>query len=276
MVEYKCKNKKKKSRNKILYETDIPVSIGVSRSKTLAKLASDKAKHEESGIYTIGKSKIKSELSKTPIEEVWGIGRNLTKLFHKSGIITCSELVKKSDAWLDKAIGIRGPEMKHELLGECVSPVTNDIKLPKSIQQTKALAEFSTDKNYLKNDLNRHIHSACRKLREIDCKTSSVTLFLRTKDFAIHTMKKKLDKPEDLEIVISREIFTLLDKLFNPNILYRSTGVIFEDFTENSKVQLGLFVDEKAQKNNRLAKAIDNIENKFGKNTIRTGFNDNK
>ena len=263
-------------RNRILYETDIPVSIGVSRSKTLAKLASDKAKHEESGIYTIGKSKIKSELLKTPIEEVWGIGRNLTKLFHKSGIITCAELVKKSDAWLDKAIGIRGLEMKHELLGECVSSVTNEIKLPKSIQQTRALGEFSTDKNYLKNDLNRHIHHACRKLREIDCKTSSVTLFLRTKDFAIYTMKKKLDNPEDLEIVISREIFTLLDKLFNPNILYRSTGVIFEDFTQNSKTQLGLFIDEKAQKHNNLAKAIDNIENKFGKNTIRTGFNDNK
>jgi len=259
-------------KERILYETDIPVSIGVSRSKTLAKLASDKAKHEPDGIYLIGKQKIKSELAKTPIEDVWGIGRNLTKLFHKSGILTCAELIKKQDAWLDKAIGIRGLEMKHELMGEYVSKITNEIKLPKSIQHTKALSEFSSDKNFLKNDLNRHIHSACKKLREIECKTKTVTLFLRTKDFAIFTLKKKLNNPEDLELVISREVFKLLDELFDSNVLYRSTGVIFEDFVQISKIQLGLFPDEKTIKHDKLAKAIDNIEAKFGKNTIRTGF----
>lgn len=259
-------------KERILYETDIPVSIGVSKSKTLAKLASDKAKFEKSGIYIIGRRKIPSELQKTPIEDVWGIGRNLTKLFHKSGILTCAELVKKSDVWLDKAVGIRGLEMKHELLGECVSQVTNDVKLPKSIQYTKALCEFSSDKNFLKDNLNRHIHSACTKLRSIDCKASTVVLFVRTKDFAIYTMKKKLDTPVDFELEISKEIMKLLDKLYNPNILYRSVGVILEDFTQNSKVQLGLFTDENVLKRDKLAKAIDNIESKFGKNTIRTGF----
>ena len=44
--------------------------------------------------------------------------------------------------------------MKHELLGEMVSPVSDEIKLPKSIQKTSALAKFTSDKNYLKNSLN--------------------------------------------------------------------------------------------------------------------------
>ena len=81
-----------------------------------------------------------------------------------------------------------------------------------------------------------------------------------------------MNNPEDLELVISREVFKLLDELFDSNVLYRSTGVIFEDFVQISKIQLGLFPDEKTIKHDKLAKAIDNIEAKFGKNTIRTGF----
>ena len=259
-------------RQIILDELDIPVSIGISKTKTLAKLASDKAKVINSGIYTIGQSKIKSELIKTPIEDIWGIGRNLTKLFHKSGILTTAELVQKSDSWLDKTIGIRGIEMKHELLGECISQVTNEVKLPKSIQETSALETFSSDKSYLKNNLNYHIHVACSRLRKIDCKTSAVTLFLRTKDFKIYTCKKKLTEPTDFEIEISNIILNLLDKIFDNGILYRSTGVIFENLIENSKVQLNLFEDEKVQKRKKLAQAFDKLEAKFGKNIVRTGF----
>lgn len=261
-------------RQLILEKTDIPVSIGLSKTKTLAKLASDKAKNTENGIYIIGKGKIKSELIKTPIEEIWGIGKNLTNLFHKSGILTTAELVKKSDVWLDKTVGIRGIEMKHELTGECISPVTNEEKLSKSIQQTQALEEFSSDINYLKNDLNKHIHTACRKLRRMDCKTSSVSIFLRTKDFKIYTMKKKLEVPTDFEIEISKIIMEMMDKLYDRNIIYRSTGVIFENLNENEKTQLTLFCDEKLEKQQKLAKAFDKLEQKFGKNIVRTGFNE--
>lgn len=259
-------------RQIILENVDIPVSIGISRTKTLAKLASDKAKIINSGIYLIGQCKIKKELIKTPIEDIWGIGRNLTKLFHENGILTTAELVKKSDSWLDKTIGIRGLEMKHELLGEYISEVTNEVKLPKSIQQTRALEKFSSDKIYLKNDLNKHIHIACKRLREIDCKTSALTLFIRTKDFKIMTIKKKLEMPTDFEIEISGVILGLLDKIYDKNIIYRSTGVIFEKLIENSKIQLNLFDDENSQKRKKLAKAFDKLEAKFGKNIIKTGF----
>ena len=77
----------------------------------------------------------------------------------KNGILTAYELVKQSDIWLNKQIGIRGLEMKHELLGEMVSPVSNEIKLPKSIQKTSAMAKFTSDKEYIKNSLNYHISS---------------------------------------------------------------------------------------------------------------------
>lgn len=260
-------------REEVLKHTDIPVSIGVSSSKSLAKLASDKAKTMGEGVFLIGARKIVPLLQNTSIDEIWGIGKNLSILLRKNGILTAYELVCQDDLWLNKQIGIRGLEMKHELLGEMVSPVSNEVKLPKSIQKTSALAKFSSDKNYLKNSLNYHIHRACVKLRGINAKCKGVSIFLRTKDFRVFCEKKVLNVATDFELEISDIVFTLLDKLYNPNILYRSTGVILDTFTMNNEAQMSLFADEKVdEKKEKLSKCFDKLEARFGKDIIQTGF----
>ena len=260
-------------REEVLKHTDIPVSIGVSSSKSLAKLASDKAKTMGEGVFLIGARKIVPLLQNTSIDEICGIGKNLSILLRKNGILTAYELVCQDDLWLNKQIGIRGLEMKHELLGEMVSPVSNEVKLPKSIQKTSALAKFSSDKNYLKNSLNYHIHRACVKLRGINAKCKGVSIFLRTKDFRVFCEKKVLNVATDFELEISDIVFTLLDKLYNPNILYRSTGVILDTFTMNDEAQMSLFADEKVdEKKEKLSKCFDKLEARFGKDIIQTGF----
>ena len=260
-------------REEVLKHTDIPVSIGVSSSKSLAKLASDKAKTMGEGVFLIGARKIVPLLQNTSIDEIWGIGKNLSILLRKNGIFTAYELVCQDDLWLNKQIGIRGLEMKHELLCEMVYPVSNEVKLPKSIQKTSALAKFSSDKNYLKNSLNYHIHRACVKLRGINAKCKGVSIFLRTKDFRVFCEKKVLNVATDFELEISDIVFTLLDKLYNPNILYRSTGIILDTFTMNDEAQMSLFADEKVdEKKEKLSKCFDKLEARFGKDIIQTGF----
>lgn len=260
-------------RQEVLDKVDIPVSIGVSSSKSLAKLASDKAKKADEGVFLVGSRKIIPLLEKTSIDEIWGIGKNLSIMLRKHGILTAYELISQDDLWLNKQIGIRGLEMKHELLGEMVSPISNEIKLPKSIQKTSALAKFSSDKNYLKNSLNYHIHRACVKLRKINAKCKGVSIFLRTKDFKVYCEKKVLNVSTDFELEISDIVFELLEKMYNPNILYRSTGVILDTFVFNNEAQMSLFsdnvVDERKEK---LSKCFDKLEQRFGKDIIQTGF----
>lgn len=260
-------------REEIQIKADIPVSIGLSSSKTLAKLASDKAKNLDEGVYLIGSRKIIPVLEKTSIDEIWGIGKNLSAMFRKNGILTAYELVSQDDLWINKQIGIHGLEMKHELLGEMVSPVSDEVKLPKSIQKTSALAKFTSDKNYLKNSLNYHIHRACVKLRKINAKCKGVSIFLRTKDFKVFCEKKVLNKSTDFELEISDIVFELLDKIYNSNILYRSTGVILDNFVFNNEAQMSLFTDtEIDDKKEKLSKCFDKLEEKFGKDIIQTGF----
>ncbi|MBO5447326.1 hypothetical protein J6A34_07455 [bacterium] len=260
-------------RQRVLEEADIPVSIGVSSTKTLAKLASDKSKHITEGVYLIGKRKIERELKNTRIEEIWGIGRRLSVGLKKHGIITALELVKKDDKWLDKEIGIHGIEMKHELLGEMVSKVTNAEKLPKSIQNTKAFGIFTSDFNYIKNELNKHIHTSCRKLRSYNTKCMQIGVMLRTKDFRVFYTKKDLLTPLDFELEISNIAIKLLEEIYDPNILYRSTGVTLEKIGEQGFEQLSLYSDNTdIEKKAKLAQCFDKLESKFGKNIIKTGF----
>lgn len=260
-------------RQKIRDDVDIPVSIGLSSSKTLAKLASDKAKNVSCGVYVIDPEHCYEELHKTKIEEIWGIGKNLTKLFHQSGIINAYELTQKSDEWLDKKVGIRGKEMKHELLGESVSPVTNLVKPPKSIQNTKALGVFTSDINYIKNELNRHIHRSCSNLRSIGAKSSQIGVMLRTKDFRVFYDKKILERPTCYEWEVADIVFDLLNNIYSPDIVYRSSGVVLESIKYDSGEQLYLFSEQKDDtKNQKLAECIDKLESKFGRDVVKTGF----
>jgi nucleotidyltransferase/DNA polymerase involved in DNA repair len=260
-------------REKIKNEVDIPVSIGVSSTKTLSKLASDKAKHIKNGVYLIGKSRLKKELKDTKIDEIWGIGRSLTKKLKGNGILNAQELVNKSDSWLEKEIGIRGIEMRHELVGQMVSKVVNVEKLPKSIQNTRAFGIFTSDFNYIKNELNRHIHTSCRKLRSYNTKCLQIGVMLRTKDFRVFYTKKELLFPVDFELEISNIAIGLLKEIYNPNILYRSTGIVFEKIGEESCEQLSLYSEvSDVKKKEKLAKCFDKLESKFGKNIIQTGF----
>lgn len=260
-------------RQTIKDEVDIPVSIGLSSSKSLAKLASDKAKTNGEGVFLIGSRKIIPVLENTSIDEIWGIGRNISAMLRRNGILTAYELVKQSDIWLNKQIGIHGLEMKHELLGEMVSPVSGEVKLPKSIQKTSAMAKFTSDKEYIKNSLNYHIHRACVKLRKINAKCHGIGIMLRTKDFKVYYDKRMLTQATSFELEISDIIFEMLDNLYNPEILYRSTGVILDTFVHNSEAQLSLFADNEIEtKKDKLSKCFDKLEEKFGKNIIQTGF----
>jgi DNA polymerase-4/DNA polymerase V len=259
-------------RKKILETTDIPVSIGISHSKILAKLASDKAK-TQGGIYIIGNRKIMRELTQTKIDEICGIGRANSLTLRRYGILMGNELVAKSDEWIKSKLGVNGVELKHELLGECVSRVVNKYEPPKSIQSTSTIGdgEFSSNLNVIKMEISAHLHTACAKLRRHNLKCSSIGVMLRTKEFATLYDKKMLIKPTDFELTLQKTVNEILPKLYNSNIIYRSTGVVLENLSSKNGEQLSLF-DTGNEKEEKLSQCIDNIEKRFGKNSIRTGF----
>lgn len=260
-------------QQKILKEVDIPVSIGISRTKTLAKLASDKAKNTSTRIELVGKKKMHHLLEYTEIQEVWGIGRKLGVKLLGLGVRNALDYINKDDKWIQTKFGKNGLVVKAELMGTIVSPISNKVELPKSISDTKSFLEFSSDLNFLKNELSIHIHATCTRLRKIDCKCSTIGIILKTKDFRTLFSKIKLKCPTNFEFEISRAAFPVLAEIFNEHEIYRSIGIVLEDFNLNSEEQLLLFNNNsQTEQNEKLGKSLDILEKKFGRNIVRTGF----
>lgn len=260
-------------RDLVAQEVGIPVSVGVSRTKALAKLASDKSKTTEDHVCIAGKRGLLKLLKESEIGEIWGIGRRLEPKLRGHGIYTAYDYVQKNDTWLKSRFGKLGLELKYELLGNQINKITTEKQKPKSIMDTKSFPEFSTDLNYLKNELMIHIHSACRKLRKADCKCKTIGVIIKTKDFQTIFEKVNLEHSTNFEFEISEYAMPILEKLFSKNIIYRSIGILLENFNSCDNEQKTLFEDtSRREKNEKLARSLDKLESKFGRNIVTTGF----
>ncbi|MBQ6516250.1 hypothetical protein IJI31_03625 [bacterium] len=249
-------------------KTDIPVSIGVSSSKTLAKYASDKSKNTD-GIMVI-LDNYDDILKDIEISDIWGIGRNLSKKMTDLSMYTAKDITEKTDKWLSEKFGKNGVMLKYELLGKSMYPLEEE-KPPQSIQDTSSLRKPTNDKNKLKSELNFHIHTACQRLRRFGGYCSSVEVMLKTKDFKYYVLKDKLDYPTNFELDISKVIYNLFEKIYTQDTVYRSTGIVLDDISYTTETQLSLF-ENNTQESSKIAKALDKINNKYGQNSIHAGF----
>ena len=258
-------------RSAILTRTGIPVSIGLCSSKTLAKLASDKAK-KCGGIYVIRPDKdvILAKVGDDPIDSVCGVGRQNSKHLLYNDVNTIREYVSKDDTWLRKGFGVNGVTLKHELLGETVSMVNPKPEPPQSIQDTSAFADFSSDLDFLHSTLAGHIHNASKKLRMWDGYCSRIAVMVRTKAFAVTQAEMKLEKPTNSEKTLRDAAHKLLDLLYHRGVLYRATGITLMDLTIGKKQQFSLF-ESLEPEDDKLSRVIDQLENKFGSGIIKIG-----
>ena len=118
-----------------------------------------------------------------------------------------------------------------------------------------------------------HIHSACRKLRRADCKCKTIGIIIKTKDFITYCEKIDLEHSTNFEFEISEYAMPILEKLFDSKIIYRSIGILLENFNPCDNEQKSLFDDNiRRDKNEKLAKSLDKLEAKFGRNIVTTGF----
>ena len=164
-------------------------------------------------------------------------------------------------------------------MGNSIYKVDSTISLPKSIQKTSSFPKCTSDKDYIKNALHYHIHTACKKLRQteiedITLKCSGIGLYLKTKDFQQIYEKTDLEIPTNWELDVIDVVDKMFERVYCPTTIYRSSGVVLYNLVSDYKSQLSLFNPnaEKIEKSAKLGACIDKIESKFGRNIIKTGF----
>lgn len=257
-------------------EIGIDVSVGLSYSKVLAKLANDKAKVLQKNkidkkTYVIGYRDIQKELKETLMSEVWGVGKNTTALLKKYLIQTCHDFVFQDDIWIKKNLGKVGLELKQELLGNSIHKVESSASSPKSISRSESFKEFQTDKNYIIKELTSHIHKVCKKLRSENLLTSCIGVMLRTKDFQVFSNKINLVNSTNTEFELVNIAKNMLLKMFYEGTIYRSVGFFVTKLTPQNSQQISFFDGEEILKKQELSKSWDKLEEKFGKGIIKLG-----
>ncbi|MBR6412679.1 MAG: Y-family DNA polymerase [Alphaproteobacteria bacterium] len=260
----------KKIRQTILDKTKIPVSIGLATSKTLAKLASDKAK-KTGGIFIIPPSKIREILHNVNLEEICGISHQTSMNYWKKGVSNIDEFLDKEPNWIRKAFGINGERLRYELAGVSVSPVNPIEEAPQSIQDTRSLEDFTDSLDVLESTLSYHVHRASQKLRKWDGYCCILGVMLRTKDFKVFETETKLDVPTNSEQRLLRNAHELIEQLYKPRTLYRSTGISLRNLVFGQAKQQSLFESD-TREDDKMSRMIDDLEKKFGKQVVKLGM----
>ncbi len=269
-----------KIRKEIKNEIGIEVSIGVAKTKTLAKIASEIAKNNTRknlpskyvGVYEINEFNLDKILFNTPIEEVWGVGKNLHRFFRKHNISNAKEYSICGYDFLKRNLGKRGLELKDELNGISVYPVIDYYTPPKSISKSSSFKEFTSDKDFIINELNNHLHRVCLKLRHHNLSTSSMSIMLRYKDFRCDHKKVQFKTPKNSEFELYKEMHNLFELIYKEGIVYRSSGVCVTKLSNTQDVQLMLFESDEVKKQRKLSFAWDKIEQKFGYGILSIGM----
>ena len=123
----------------------------------------------------------------------------------------------------------------------------------------------------LRASLKYHVHSASQKLRAEDCYCQTMGIMLRTKDFQIYTNSVKLTQPTNGEQELFAAAQGLLPKIYNPEILYRSSGVTLEHLLSSKDFQPNLFAQPE-YKDDKVSRVLDELEKKFGKDIVKNGL----
>ncbi len=258
-------------KQEIERELRITVSVGLSITKVLAKVAS---KHQKpSGMTVIKGREIAQYLSNLPVEKVWGIGPATTSYLAKMGIRTALVFAQMSEDNVRRKFTKPGVETWRELRGESVYPVTSEEKSTyASISKTKTFAPPTSDANYLFAQLMRNMESACIKARRYNLAPKKIVVYLKKQNFDSAGSEAVLSRPCACPLEFADVVRDLFDTCYRPRDLYRATGVILLDLIADGNVQYTLFDDPvQAEKIKDVYTVADELAHKFGKHTVHLG-----
>ena len=264
----------KEIRETVLQWTGIPTSVGIAKTKTLSKIANHIAKKKISGVTSlIGIENIDPILEKIDINDVWGVGRQLTKFYQKNGIYNAKQLKNKSNTWIKKSSNVLGSRTAMELRGvPCINLETTTTKR-KSCVVSRSFGARIKKFQELKEAVANYCLNASEKIRSESLVTKAITIFVRTspfqKNFGYYSNSKTVDFPiaTNNSIEIVKTAVSILEKIFKNGYQYQKAGVMLTGL-HNDDGKKNLFSSDKDEKINSLMRSIDSTNYRYGRSTL--------
>lgn len=265
----------RKLQQDIQAETKLPCSIGVAANKLVAKTATDFGKSQHKGnsppraitVVEIGKEA--EFLSPLPVKALWGVGPKTEAELKSLGIHVIGDLVKMDERLLIKKYGKYGADLRRRAMGIDDSPVSTEHDI-KSISQETTFDRDIDDPDELRDTLRLLSFQVGRRLRRSDLVGSTVRLKIRWPDFTTWTRQITLDQPVDQDQMIFQEATTLFESVWETGRKVRLIGVGVSNLAPAFH-QLPLW-ETKNDKERRLMEALDEIQDKYGRNAVQRGI----
>ena len=264
----------KEIRSIVLKWTGIPTSIGIAKTKTLSKVANHIAKKKQSGVVSlIEVENIDPILEKVEINDIWGVGKQLTKFYHKNGIYNAKQLKNKSNTWIKKSSNVLGSRTAMELRGiSCIGLETTSAKR-KSCIVSRSFGKRVEDFQELKEAIASYSLNASEKIRSEALVAKSITIFIRTSPFqnryGFYSNSKTINFPiaTNNSIEVVKAAVSALKTIFKNGYRYQKAGVLLSHLS-NSNNGKNLFSSIRDEKINILMKSIDNTNYRYGRSTL--------
>lgn len=263
-------------RDTCMLEENIPVTVGFSHTRTLAKLATHIGKKKKSSICILeDKHQIRNIIEELPIYELWGIGRRLSKRLYSEGVNTIADFADLSIQHIRKNYGINGERTWNELHSiPCVE--LKDRTLQESLSETRTFP-FDTDNlEFIRSKIIMFAADCATRLRRMNglCKMVSVHLstnrFNESKEYQSFVVNICFEAYESSTSLIAKAAEQGLIKIFEPSQKYKRAGVTLSSIISVENKQLSLFNQEEksSYKTENLLNTIDNINNEIKSKSI--------
>ena len=265
--------------------TGIPVSIGLAPTKSLAKVANRIAKKysaRTNGFYSINNNekRIKA-LKNISTGDIWGIGFQNEKKLLKVNVKSGMDFVNLPDQWVKKNMSIIGLKLKKELEGIPTLNIEEGKIDKKSIATTRSFESEISSLTDLIERITTFSVVASKKLRRQNSECNMISVFIRSNPFKqtddkYHfSLTGSLPFSTNSSIEISKFAVKLLTKIYSKNKSYKKAGIILMGLSPQSSHQFSLF-DQNIDKQKKLMRSIDTIDNKYGLYKVRLASQDQK
>jgi DNA polymerase V len=255
-------------RKRVLQWTGMPVSVGIAKTKTLAKIANHLAKKsvKAGGVLDLTQERyITPALERTDVGDVWGVGRRISKRLKKVGIMTAQQLASTDIEWIQKTFSVMTVRTVLELGGQKCFELEEVPEPNKNITVSRSFGKDVETLEQLEQALSVYVTRAGEKLRSQQQYAQVLTVFGMNNRFgkeksyynsASCIFETATDSSLDLVSAVGR----LVKTVYREGVKFKKAGVVLSKLVPKSELQLNLFADrESIDRDRRLMNTLDRI-----------------
>jgi DNA polymerase V len=257
----------------------IPVSMGIASSKTLTKVASKYAK-KYPGYHGVCEIRTEQQrvkaLSAFEIGDVWGIGRKAKAKLTAAGITTALQFAERPATYARGLLNKPGLLTWQELRGMDVIDIT-DLPMKQSITTSRTFAKAITEQTLLEEQIANFCAHCARQLRTQQSVAQQLYVYAHTSSFRTDIEQHYLSELVTIPVATSNSqelisyALAAFRRSYRPGILYKKAGVVLLKIIPEAAVVPDMFDERDRDKDKRLQRVLDHIDDRHGKRSIILG-----